>query len=236
MTCRQRPVWICARLRSFDANCRNAVSSPRKHWAKSPVLAPLCPPGPSPIPAPPTGLFAPVFGSVFHGITVFSANFRERKIVDPETLEEITDIRPDIITEIAFAVEARPGQQIRSPGHFVRDRSAWKRGGMGVVGVCNPRWLKPRWKGTRRAYTSATPCSAPPPVRNPYPGGGVGHDRLFQLFGVKQGTTTFALRDVPHQNSPLTLVEGEGIPFQKGAGPRSNPKPPFLRLSIQGPE
>ena len=44
--------------------------------------------------------------------SAFISKFQERTVVDPESLEEVTDIRPDVVTELAFAVEARPGQQI----------------------------------------------------------------------------------------------------------------------------
>ncbi|MCK5643446.1 MAG: hypothetical protein KAJ19_21730, partial [Gammaproteobacteria bacterium] len=44
--------------------------------------------------------------------SAFIAKFAERTVTDPETLEEITDIQPHIITEFAFALEAKPGEQI----------------------------------------------------------------------------------------------------------------------------
>jgi hypothetical protein len=42
----------------------------------------------------------------------FISEFQERTIQDPETLEEITDIRPNIISEFAFSIEATGGNQI----------------------------------------------------------------------------------------------------------------------------
>ena len=42
----------------------------------------------------------------------FIAKFQERTIIDPETLEEISDVQPHIITEFCVAIEAKPGQQI----------------------------------------------------------------------------------------------------------------------------
>ena len=44
--------------------------------------------------------------------SAFIAKFAERTVQDPETLDEISDVQPHIITEFAVAIEAKPGQQI----------------------------------------------------------------------------------------------------------------------------